>query len=108
MSVFINAIVFSEMLFSCFLYSSGVNQDLHSFPTRRSSDLWDYRRGLPENQRKFDSWLEANAVLGFILFLDRKSTRLKSSHVEISYAVFCLKKKNCSGTIHCAIQRLSL
>src|SRR5438874_7624237 len=25
--------------------------------------------------------------------LDRKSTRLNSSHVEISYAVFCLKKK---------------
>src|SRR6266403_5030285 len=28
-----------------------------------------------------------------ILELDRKSTRLNSSHVEISYAVFCLKKK---------------
>src|SRR5690349_22552556 len=28
---------------------------------------------------------------------DRKSTRLNSSHVEISYAVFCLKKKkNCT------------
>src|SRR5690349_22344993 len=27
------------------------------------------------------------------LLLDRKSTRLNSSHVEISYAVFCLKKK---------------
>src|SRR5690349_23416360 len=26
-------------------------------------------------------------------FQDRKSTRLNSSHVEISYAVFCLKKK---------------
>src|SRR5699024_11435735 len=26
--------------------------------------------------------------------LDRKSTRLNSSHVSISYAVFCLKKKN--------------
>src|SRR5438874_7317603 len=25
--------------------------------------------------------------------IDRKSTRLNSSHVEISYAVFCLKKK---------------
>src|SRR5690606_41655076 len=25
---------------------------------------------------------------------DRKSTRLNSSHVKISYAVFCLKKKN--------------
>src|SRR5690606_41781919 len=26
--------------------------------------------------------------------IDRKSTRLNSSHVKISYAVFCLKKKN--------------
>src|SRR3989442_11972935 len=29
---------------------------------------------------------------------DRKSTRLNSSHVRISYAVFCLKKKNYSHT----------
>src|SRR5690349_22542879 len=28
-----------------------------------------------------------------VLLQDRKSTRLNSSHVEISYAVFCLKKK---------------
>src|SRR2546430_8766301 len=28
------------------------------------------------------------------LWLDRKSTRLNSSHSQISYAVFCLKKKN--------------
>src|SRR5439155_17781160 len=32
-------------------------------------------------------------------FLDRKSTRLNSSHVAISYAVFCLKKKR-SGLAH--------
>src|SRR3712207_6861885 len=30
---------------------------------------------------------------GVVLFLDRKSTRLNSSHANISYAVFCLKKK---------------
>src|SRR5579871_6971266 len=29
---------------------------------------------------------------------DRKSTRLNSSHVEISYAVFCLKKKKKNAT----------
>src|SRR3712207_7957707 len=29
---------------------------------------------------------------------DRKSTRLNSSHANISYAVFCLKKKNLSDT----------
>src|SRR5690606_41305277 len=31
---------------------------------------------------------------GQVSVLDRKSTRLNSSHVKISYAVFCLKKKN--------------
>src|SRR4051794_41952024 len=31
------------------------------------------------------------------LFKDRKSTRLNSSHPSISYAVFCLKKKNQSN-----------
>src|SRR2546429_2854752 len=32
-------------------------------------------------------------ILTMILFIDRKSTRLNSSHGYISYAVFCLKKK---------------
>src|SRR5688572_32187971 len=32
--------------------------------------------------------------------LDRKSTRLNSSHSQISYAVFCLKKKNVNGEGH--------
>src|SRR5690606_39595300 len=33
-------------------------------------------------------------------FRDRKSTRLNSSHVKISYAVFCLKKKTNSKRLH--------
>src|SRR2546430_13221579 len=37
------------------------------------------------------SELGKEAVVGI---LDRKSTRLNSSHSQISYAVFCLKKKN--------------
>src|SRR5699024_10304917 len=36
-------------------------------------------------------WAMNNAA--WLLNLDRKSTRLNSSHVSISYAVFCLKKK---------------
>src|SRR2546426_2112771 len=31
---------------------------------------------------------------------DRKSTRLNSSHLVISYAVFCLKKKKCKTFVH--------
>src|SRR3712207_8862532 len=33
------------------------------------------------------------AVIGIASVVDRKSTRLNSSHANISYAVFCLKKK---------------
>src|SRR5699024_11401641 len=37
-------------------------------------------------------------------FIDRKSTRLNSSHVSISYAVFCLKKKNKTQRFHVSCQ----
>src|SRR5205807_4532570 len=37
----------------------------------------------------FDGWIAVSMIAG-----DRKSTRLNSSHLVISYAVFCLKKKN--------------
>src|SRR5690606_41890908 len=39
-------------------------------------------------------FLDVTQSIMFIIFRDRKSTRLNSSHVKISYAVFCLKKKN--------------
>src|SRR5690625_6072658 len=38
-------------------------------------------------------WLYVLNPLTIVVELDRKSTRLNSSHVAISYAVFCLKKK---------------
>src|SRR5437870_13895797 len=59
---------------------------LHSFPTRRSSDLTSFSLTAAFSGPK------TNAT-GFSAPLDRKSTRLNSSHVAISYAVFCLKKK---------------
>src|SRR5207249_5797252 len=44
----------------------------------------------PERYREIAAFLRDDPDLGFT---DRKSTRLNSSHVSISYAVFCLKKK---------------
>src|SRR5699024_12324905 len=38
--------------------------------------------------------------------LDRKSTRLNSSHVSISYAVLCLKKKNSNIEHHSIVTRI--
>src|SRR5206468_12701921 len=81
---------------------------LHSFPTRRSSDLAVADEAevvlvahhlaraleavllddvLPEGEA------EMVGIDGERGLLDRKSTRLNSSHDQISYAVFCLKKK---------------
>src|SRR5438477_8712341 len=97
-----------------FLFSSSLHhRDLHSFPTRRSSDLVTLaeivRRGTlmgNASARAFfrcvarlsgqEQRLTAVARRGFGArrrATDRKSTRLNSSHMSISYAVFCLKKK---------------
>src|SRR4051794_41903963 len=81
-----------------FFYSSGHHRALHSFPTRRSSDL---RAHTPEDLLLIDDIARraalavrnAQAVGLPARHVDRKSTRLNSSHPSISYAVFCLKKK---------------
>src|SRR5690606_40818134 len=84
----------------------GDRRDLHSFPTRRSSDLKDiqevfqrvYHAGIKVKVITGDNADTTHAIArqaGIINHspADRKSTRLNSSHVKISYAVFCLKKK---------------
>src|SRR5207302_8784529 len=98
------------------------HHDLHSFPTRRSSDLHptlhtatpgvsDLNLSVadvtqPEAVRQVVAEVKPDLVIHLAAqssvsaswkdpsgTLDRKSTRLNSSHVKISYAVFCLKKK---------------
>src|SRR5947207_7988353 len=44
--------------------------------------------------RVLSSRLKNLSITGYLPCTDRKSTRLNSSHTVISYAVFCLKKKN--------------
>src|SRR5690625_6694160 len=44
-----------------------------------------------------DMLLQNGLYAGDRILQDRKSTRLNSSHVAISYAVFCLKKKNATS-----------
>src|SRR5436305_11940637 len=74
-------------LFYCYV----VHLDLHSFPTRRSSDLHAPGNYSKKGRRRIAECGSSNRNSSFAL--DRKSTRLNSSHVRISYAVFCLKKK---------------
>src|SRR5947209_20620503 len=86
--------------FRIFLQGSGDHRYLHSFPTRRSSDLYrqlgllSEQRGPPFLRERLRRGKE-DLLLGCELVgdRDRKSTRLNSSHANISYAVFRLKKK---------------
>src|SRR2546430_5939730 len=47
----------------------------------------------PDREAAYSLAAQNSPVEGSTLMPDRKSTRLNSSHLEISYAVFCLKKK---------------
>src|SRR5690625_6110848 len=58
----------------------------------------DNRLGGDDWDQRIVDWLVGEVKNGYEP-VDRKSTRLNSSHVAISYAVFCLKKKK-RGQIH--------
>src|SRR5690606_41917735 len=96
----------------CFLEYYRDHPDPHSFPTRRSSDLTREAptasmlcatpAEIPEECSRYTfGHRSATSTASFVCIMkpewsitkDRKSTRLNSSHVKISYAVFCLKKK---------------
>src|SRR5205085_1777523 len=97
------------------LNCNATQRALYPFPTRRSSDLDLYDIDKSGNGgvgswslMSYGSWnattgrkgsspahLDAfmRSYMGWVTPQDRKSTRLNSSHSQISYAVFCLKKK---------------
>src|SRR5688500_19975848 len=106
------------MSFTFVLYGYGAHPDLHSFPTRRSSDLEGAgdpgavvvdRAVHRQAAGGGEGWEDAAGEVGLVGDdagvedgddrRDRKSTRLNSSHLVISYAVFCLKKKNKLGSL---------
>src|SRR5205807_4120329 len=60
------------------------------FGTRNNIHIIDLAQSVPMLHRALQAVSDTVAKGGRIL-LDRKSTRLNSSHIVISYAVFCLK-----------------
>src|SRR5437660_5654412 len=66
----------------------------------RSIELFDLGSFIDDLTERYSHGMRQRAVFAAallhepqVLIVDRKSTRLNSSHVAISYAVFCLKKK---------------
>src|SRR5207302_10012613 len=67
----------------------GINAQFHNLPREHGRGIKVCKR---RDRRRIGEIVGGNDV-------DRKSTRLNSSHVKISYAVFCLKKKNIENII---------
>src|SRR6478672_10043958 len=72
-----------------FFFNDSATTEIYTFPTRRSSDL--------RVATVVVVLLDVDGHLALVVSCerigrDRKSTRLNSSHDQISYAVFCLKK----------------
>src|SRR5256885_7166442 len=62
---------------------------------------WPRPSGIPQRWEAANlNGGSASSTLGGTHNRDRKSTRLNSSHLVISYAVFCLKKKNKKDVTH--------
>src|SRR5438105_8063305 len=98
------------MTFSIHFRCYVAHRDLHSFPTRRSSDLV-----IVTDNMFGDIITDLGAMVQGGMGIaaggninpqgtDRKSTRLNSSHEWISYAVFCLKKKTYNKKITMQVQ----
>src|SRR5205085_11476786 len=81
--------------FPLFFYAADTPRSQHSFPTRRSSDLFRVVTVTGPPVMRTVSFSPPPYGRSSIA-IDRKSTRLNSSHSQTSYAVFCLKKKNTS------------
>src|SRR5438132_5076450 len=93
-----------------FFHCSAPHRYLHSFPTRRSSDLCNSVEDNVCALQTLVFWhfcfdvavrcgdLRTHLFQRSEVQIDRKSTRLNSSHTVISYAVFCLKKKSITST----------
>src|SRR5690625_5104520 len=73
----------------------------HVFPENTHANIYAYVQDLPRKLENLENGVCTitqpdvrweNCYIKSLNLLDRKSTRLNSSHVAISYAVFCLKK----------------
>src|SRR3712207_8439801 len=74
-------------------------EDLGFALLERAQYLFDrLRERVLERLRIGSGVLGVGEVIEELVVLDRKSTRLNSSHANISYAVFCLKKKKTMKT----------
>src|SRR5437773_12497795 len=89
--------VFHTTLYTLFLYNHSATTNLYTLSLHDALpiSLVEQVRQKIELRRRFEAAAAAICKINLrrSLKTDRKSTRLNSSHITISYAVFCLKKK---------------
>src|SRR5256885_10474439 len=83
-----------------FFFNDTATTEIYTLSLHDALPIWnDVRRRSSPSWRRHLSLQQEELSHGHCI-LDRKSTRLNSSHLVISYAVFCLKKKKKKILIH--------
>src|SRR3712207_7573581 len=83
----------------------GMEMDHANGNNNATMTMGDVQMQMSENSTGGNmSMEETNSTSSSMNNIDRKSTRLNSSHANISYAVFCLKKKKKNNKSHLSVE----
>src|SRR3712207_8880363 len=92
----------------CFFFNDTATTEIYTLSLHDALPIWPAGTTMPRHSRSVrcriliwtswsdfwqEIWMELVTGVQIWAMPDRKSTRLNSSHANISYAVFCLKKK---------------
>src|SRR2546426_11525788 len=91
--ILIHILLFFLFFFFFFFFNDTATTEIYTLSLHDALPIW--LRECHQKRHNVNSGVTANSGHGksFTASQDRKSTRLNSSHLVISYAVFCLKKK---------------
>src|SRR3712207_8972248 len=83
--------------FHFFFFNDTATTEIYTLSLHDALPIFNSLSGISRTVKRtasFGGISNGGSILWIVSSLDRKSTRLNSSHANISYAVFCLKKKN--------------
>src|SRR5438270_9104075 len=90
------------MMFS-FFFNAAATTEIYTLSLHDALPIWILATaGVVRADRRADLIAGEQQLCFPLALLDRKSTRLNSSHSQISYAVFCLKKKKRNPRAPCS------
>src|SRR5258707_11044591 len=88
------------MSFFFFFFNDTATTEIYTLSLHDALPIFHFRHAVFDRAESLANVSGSHNLMNEPGMIDRKSTRLNSSHANISYAVFCLKKKKVDSQIH--------